>query len=265
VYTEHNLQERYHPAMRLANRLSFGMNARVLAVSGEVARSLGVRGLDRRAPVDVVVNGVPVGDILAEGRRGAQVRADLGIPAAAPVVGAVAVFRTQKRLADWIGVARRVGAQRPDVVFVLAGDGPDMPLVRREAAASGLGRRLLLPGFRADGRAVLGAVDVFLMTSAFEGMPIALLEAMALGKPVVATAVGGTPEVVTDGLQGYLRKAGEVEALAQAVLRLLEDEPLRRTVAACARATVAERFSLERMVRAVETVYDELLSGRPLA
>jgi glycosyltransferase involved in cell wall biosynthesis len=221
--------------------------------------------MDRSVLVEVVANGVPVAAVLAEGRRGAAVRGELGIPAGAKVVGAVAVFRAQKRLADWVEVARRVGAQRPDTVFLLAGAGPEMPRVRRAAEASGLGGRLLLPGFRADGRAVIGAMDVFLMTSAFEGMPVALLEAMTLGRPVVATAVGGIPEAVSDGRDGFLCGTGDIGALVQAVLRLLDDEPLRRSVAACARATVSERFSLERAVRAVETVYEELLAGRTRA
>lgn len=262
VYTEHNLQERYHPAMRLANRLTFGMNARVIAVSDEVGRALRAAGLDRKAPVEVVRNGIPLGAVLAEGARGAVVRAELGIPADAVVVGTVAVFRAQKRLADWVEVARLVCAQRDRVVFLLAGDGPEMPLVRREAARAGLGGRLLVPGFRPDGRAVIGAMDLFLMTSAFEGLPIALLEALALGKPVVATAVGGVPEAVSDGREGLLRSAGATEALASAVLRLLDDETLRRDMAARAGATAAERFSVERSVRAVEAVYDALAQAR---
>jgi glycosyltransferase involved in cell wall biosynthesis len=263
VYTEHNLQERYHPATRLANRLTFGMNARVFAVSEAVAGSLRAQGLVKKAAVEVVRSGVPVGEVLAEGNRCAAVRADLGIPREAEVVGTVAVFREQKRLADWIDVARRVCAQRAGVVFLLAGDGPEMPLVRREAARSGLGDRLLVPGFRSDGRAVIGALDLFLMTSAYEGLPIALLEAMALGKPVVATAVGGIPEAVTDGREGFLHGVGETGALAAAVLRLLGDDVLRQGMAALARATAAERFSLDRSIRAIETVYEQLAVRRP--
>jgi glycosyltransferase involved in cell wall biosynthesis len=134
--------------------------------------------------------------------------------------------------------------------------------VRREAARAGLGGRLLVPGLRPDGRAVIGALDLFLMTSAFEGLPIALLEALALGRPVVATAVGGVPEAVTDGREGFLLPAGATEQLAAAVLRLLDDATLRRDMAARAGAAAAERFSVERSVRAVEAVYDALAAAR---
>ncbi|HWR97732.1 MAG TPA: glycosyltransferase [Candidatus Methanoperedens sp.] len=258
VYTEHNLQERYHAAMRLANRLTYGSNARVLAVSAAVADSLRRRGLHRQAPVVVVPNGVPVAAVLAEGRRGGEVRARLGIPGGALVVGTVAVFREQKRLVDWVEVARRVCAQHEGVVFLLAGDGPEMPRVRRAVEAAGLGGRLILPGFRPDGRALIGALDLFLMTSAFEGLPIALLEAMALGKPVVATPVGGIPEAVVDGGAGLLRGVGDTGALAEAVLWLLRDDALRLELAARARSAIAAKFTLERGVRAIETIYGQL-------
>ena len=264
VYTEHNLQECYHPATRLANRLTFGMNARVIAVSEAVARSLRSSRLDRRAPVEVVGNGVPIGAVVAEGAGGVAVRTELGIPANVPVVGTVAVFRAQKRIEDWIRVARLVCARREDVVFLLAGDGPEMPLVRREAARAGLGGRLIVSGFRPDGRAVIGAMDVFLMTSGYEGLPIALLEAFALGRPVVATAVGGVPEALVDGREGFLCGAGETEALARAVLRLVGDTTLRRQMGERARAA-AERFSLELTVRAVEAIYADLTARREAA
>lgn len=264
VYTEHNLQERYRPAMRLANRLTFGMNARALAVSAQVERSLRAAGLDRRAPVGLVRNGVPLAAVVAEGVRGAAVRAELGIPAGAPLVGAVAVFRAQKRLADWIEVARLVCARRGDAFFLLAGAGPEDAAVRRAAGQSGLGTRLVLPGFRTDGRAVIAALDVFLLTSAYEGLPVALLEALALGKPAVATAVGGVPEAVADGREGFLRGAGDTAALAKAVLRLLDDAALRQGMGERAHAA-AERFSLERGVRAVEAIYAELAAARESA
>jgi glycosyltransferase involved in cell wall biosynthesis len=85
-----------------------------------------------------------------------------------------------------------------------------------------------LPGFRPDGRAVIGALDVFLMTSEFEGLPIALLEAMALGKPVVATSVGGVPEAVTGGKEGFLSPVGDVESIASRVFQLVGDSDLRK-------------------------------------
>lgn len=258
VYTEHNLQERYHPLMWLANRLTFGMNAQAIAVSEDVARSLRSHGLDRKAPVEVMPNRVPVAAIREEGSRGREVRRELGIPDDAVVVGTVAVFRVQKRLLDWLAVAGRVCAQSEKVRFLLAGDGPEMGTVRTEVARLGLEGRVLLPGFRPDGRAVIGALDVFLMTSEFEGLPIALLEAMALGKPVVATSVGGVPEAVTNGKEGFLFLVGEVEAIASKVLHLIRDAELRTRMGAIAAETALTRFDLEANIRRIEEIYEDL-------
>ena len=259
VYTEHNLQERYHPLMRLANRLTFGMNASAIAVSEDVARSLRSHGLDRKAPVEVMPNRVPVSAIREEGSRGPEVRRELGIPLEAVVVGTVAVFRVQKRLQDWLAVAGRVCAQSDQVRFLLAGDGPEMGTVRAEVARLGLEGRVLLPGFRPDGRAVIGALDVFLMTSEFEGLPIALLEAMALGKPVVATSVGGVPEVVMDGKEGFLLPVGGVESIASRVLQFVGDAALRARMGEAAAETVRTRFDLESNIRRIEEIYASLL------
>lgn len=260
VYTEHNLQERYHPLMRQANRLTFGMNALAIAVSEEVARSLRGHGLDRKAPVEVMPNRVPVAAIREEGSRGAAVRRELGIPADAVVVGAVAVLRVQKRLSDWLAVAARVCAQSEKARFLLAGDGPEMGTVRAEVARLGLEGRVLLPGFRPDGRAVIGALDLFLMTSEFEGLPIALLEALALGKPVVATAVGGVPEVVTEGQEGFLLPIGDVASIASRVLHLVEDAALRATMGEAAAATARTRFDLGANIRRIEEIYADLIA-----
>jgi L-malate glycosyltransferase len=261
AYTEHNLQERYHPLMRLANRLTFGMNARALAVSRDVARSLRSHGLDRKAPVEVLPNGIPVAAIREEGRGGGAVRRELGIPIDAVVVGAVAVFRVQKRLADWLAVARLVCAESDRVRFLLAGDGPERGKVRAEVARLGLEEQVLLPGFRPDGRAVIGALDLFLLTSRHEGLPIALLEAMALGKPTVATSVGGVPEAVTDGREGFLYPVGDVAGLAAGVVRLVHDEGLRARMGALAAETAAARFDLAGNITRIEEIYADLAAG----
>ncbi len=185
-------------------------------------RSAGV-GWNRRAPVTPLLNGVPVEAIRAEAAHGAGLKADLGIAPERPVVGTVAVFRPQKRLLDWLEVAKRVAGLRQDVVFIMVGDGPDMPLIRAKLAELGLQDRVYLTGFREDGRRLMGLMDIYLMTSDYEGLPIALLEAMALAKPVVATAVGGIPEVITHGQEGYLASPGAVETLAGYILRVLND------------------------------------------
>jgi glycosyltransferase involved in cell wall biosynthesis len=261
IYTEHNVQEHYHPLTRWANRLTFGWNAQVLAVSAEVAASLRRAGLDRRAPLRTLPNGVPVEQVQAEAAGAAELRAGLGLPVGRPVVGAVTVFRRQKRLEDWLGVAQTVAAQRPDTLFLLVGDGPERGQVEARIAAWGLGDRVRLAGLRVDGRRLLGLMDVCLMTSAYEGLPLALLEAMALGKPVVATAVGGIPEAVRDGVEGRLAPVGAVAALAAAVLDLLARPELAQQMGTAGAQRVAREFHTRQRVAAIERVYGELLGG----
>jgi glycosyltransferase involved in cell wall biosynthesis len=259
VYTEHNLQEHYHPLTRQANRLSFGWNRRVLAVSAEVAASLQRAGLDQLAPLQMVPNGVPVEQVQAEAADLADLRAELALPRGRPVVGTAAVFRRQKRIEDWLAVAQTVAAQRPETLFLLVGDGPERARVEACVAARGLGDRVRLTGLRADARRLIGLMDIFLMTSTYEGLPMALLEAMALGKPVVATAVGGIPEAVTDRAEGRLAPPGAVAALADAVLDLLARPALAQQMGAQGAQRVAQHFHTRQRVAAVEQVYTDLL------
>ncbi|NJN52413.1 MAG: glycosyltransferase family 4 protein [Gammaproteobacteria bacterium] len=261
LYTEHNLQERYHPATRLTNRLTYGWNDQVFAVSDEVAASIHRNGLAKTTPVTVLLNGVPVEQVRAEAGNLDGLRAELALPTGRPVVGSVAVFRRQKRLVDWVETAAKIAEKREDALFLLAGDGPEMAAVRARVDELGLGKRFRLPGFREDGRRLLGLMDVYVMSSEHEGLPITLLEAMALGKPVVSTRVGGVPEVVQDGVHGFLTPIGATDALAESVLRLLADPTLAKAMGEAGAAHVEDAFHLRRRVVAIESVYDEILAS----
>jgi glycosyltransferase involved in cell wall biosynthesis len=259
VYTEHNLQERYHPVTRWANAATYRWNRRVLAVSGEVAASIGRHGLRRQTTVVTLANGVPVEQIRAEAADAGGVRKELGISERHLVVGTVAVFRSQKRLGDWLEIAARVAAQRPDVTFLVVGGGPLESEIRNRVCALGLSSRVLMPGFRPDGRRLLSAMDLFLMTSEFEGLPIAMLEAMTLGKPIVATRAGGIPEVLADSNAGLLASVGAIDELSCAVMELLDDAERRTRMGAAGAIQVESRYHLRRRVTAIENLYAELL------
>jgi glycosyltransferase involved in cell wall biosynthesis len=261
VYTEHNLLERYHSVTQWANAATYGWNRRVLAVSSEVAESIGRRGLRKRAHVTTLLNGVPVEQIRAEAAHGRDVRAELNIPDRHLVVGTVAVLRSQKRLTDWLQVAARVAARRPDVTFLLVGGGPLENQIRAHVEALGLSARVCMPGFRPDGRRLMSAMDVFLMTSEFEGLPIALLEAMTLGKPVVSTRVGGIPEVLSDDTAGLLAPIGAIDELSRHVLRLLNDAELRVRMGAAGAAKVEAEYHVRCRVAAIENLYNEVLAS----
>ena len=263
VYTEHNLQERYHPVTRWANRVTYAWNDVALAVSDEVAASIRRNGLDGQADVRTLPNGVPVETIRSEAADLDDLRQELGMPNGRPVVGTVAVFRSQKRLLDWLAVARQVAIMHDDALFLLVGDGPEMPSVCRRIRELGLSERVRLTGFREDGRRLLGLVDVYLMTSEFEGLPLAMLEAMSLGKPVVATAVGGIPEVIVPGKNGLLARAGDTGLLAAQTGALLTHPRAATGMGKRGAADVARRYHTRDRVRAMENTYLEVLERWP--
>jgi glycosyltransferase involved in cell wall biosynthesis len=259
VYTEHNLQERYHPLTGWLNARTYGWNEAVVAVSEEVAASVARHGLDGRTRLVTVPNGVPVEAVRAEAGNVDGLRAELGIPADHQVVGTVAVLRRQKRLADWLAVAARAAAEREDVTFLLVGDGPEAEALRARARTLGLGERLRMPGFRPDGRRLLGLMDLYLMTSDYEGLPVALLEAMALGVPAVATAVGGIPAVMEEGQDGFLTPVGAVDELARRTVDLLDDLALSRRMGEAAARKIEEGYHIRQRVRRLEDLYLEIL------
>lgn len=258
VYTEHNLMERYHPWTRRANLWTWRLQARVVAVSAEVAASI-ERHAGSRVPVRVVRNGVPVDRLRRDPDGGSEVRRRLGIPPEAPVLGQVAVFRRQKRLDLWLETARQVLRDRPDARFVLVGDGPLRPEIERCARDLGLTGAVSFTGLQDDVRPFLSAMDLLLVTSEFEGLPLVLLEAMALELPVVATAVGGIPEVVVDHRTGRLVPFGNPERSAAAALEVLARPAEAREMGRAARQRVATEFSTDRMLTELETLYREVV------
>ena len=222
VYTEHNLMERYHPLTRRLNLATWGLQAQALAVSGDVEDSIRRHAGDR-VPVRTVLNGVNTRSYDPVHHDGAAVRAELGIPADAQVVGTVAVFRTQKRLDHWLDVAQQVHHMDPDVHFLLVGDGPLRAEVEAGIAERELESVVHLAGSQEETRPYFAAFDAYLMTSQFEGLPLALLEAMSMAIPPVVTAVGGIPELVTDGHNGYLHPFAATGSLAESMIRFLQD------------------------------------------
>ena len=261
VYTEHNTQDRYHFLTRWANLLTLGLNACVIAVSDEVAASIRkYKGPD--FPVRVVRNGVSLQRFDPGPWNSRSCKARLGIDPDDAVIGTVCVFRTQKRLNAWLEIAVALAQHHPRLRFVLVGDGPLMPQVRQWVAEAGLQDRVLLAGVQEDVRPYLAAMDLFMMTSEFEGLPIAMLEAMAMERVVLATKAGGIAEVIEHGRNGFLVDRAAPLQLVGIATRLLGDSPLRLRIGANARARVRDRFSVERMVGELESVYSGLTPQR---
>lgn len=260
VYTEHNLQERYHPLTRWANRLTWTMQERAVAVSAEVMESIS-RRLPSQTGVQTILNGVDCEVFSHQQEPRERLRAEMGLSEADFLVGTVAVFRKQKRLDLWLQAARKLAQEFQDIHFVMVGDGPERPMVERLVEEYSLSSRVHLPGLRTDVRDFYSAMDAFFMSSDFEGLPVALLEAMACQAPAVATTAGGIGEVIVDESQGLLAEKGDVEALVEHLRKLHKQKPFRDSLASGGRARVESAFSLEKMNNELETLYYEV-TGR---
>jgi glycosyltransferase involved in cell wall biosynthesis len=257
VYTEHNVWPSYHPITRAANRRTYRRNDHVFAVSEDVRSTIRLPRRGPNPPVETLYHGLDPGSV---GRWGssAGIREELGLPEAAPLVGTVANFRPDKGHRFLLEAALRVRRDLPEVRFVLVGLGPVEERERRRVAEMGLQETVMFAGYREDAPRVAGACDLFVLPSVREGLPLALLEAMAVGVPPVVTAAGGMPEVVRGGVDGIVVPVGDTRALASAILSLLGDPARRGRMARSARARAAE-FDIRRTVRRMEEVYGSLL------
>ena len=185
----------------------------------------------------------------------AKIHEELWLPHGAPVVGNVAALVPHKGQKHLIEAAALVVRQVPDARFVIAGDGELRPSLEQQIRHLGLEKHVLLAGFRPDVLSVHKAFDIFVMSSVTEGLGTSILDAMACGKPVVATTAGGIPEVVRDGGTGLLVPPRDHEAMAAAIVKLLRDEPLRRRMGAAGLSLANARFGADRMVRETLRVY----------
>jgi len=190
-----------------------------------------------------------------------DLRSELGLPDAAPVIGTLTVLRPEKALDVLVEATALLRPQFPELRVLIAGTGPDEERLRSLIHARGLDRTVLLLGFRANVADVLASLDVAIFTSDREGSPLAVIEAMAAGKPIVATRVGGIPALVHDEEQALLAPPRDAPALAEAVGRLLRDRELREQLGRNAQQRQRHKFDIEASVEAVEDLYEQLFAA----
>jgi glycosyltransferase involved in cell wall biosynthesis len=189
---------------------------------------------------------------------GDAIRAELGIPAEAPVIGTVGSLRPQKALQHLIECARLLVGSFPELRVVVVGEGEEEARIRALIEQRELQRTVLLLGHRTDVPDVLAALDVAVTVSDWEGSPLAVMEYMAAGRPVVATRVGGIPDLVTDDVHGLLAERGDVAGLAHAIAQLLRDPKRRAEMGDLGRRRQRDEFDIDRLVGRIELLYEEL-------
>lgn len=250
VTSARNCKPEPNVVRRAVLKAAFRASKRVLCNSREMARyAASYYG----APPDrtrVVLNGVDT----ARFRRPRPPHDGLRI-------GTVGRVEKQKNLRVFLDAAEIVLASRPDARFEIVGDGSLRPAFADEVQRRGLAYAVTLPGTRADIPGFFAGLDQFWLTSDWEGTPNVVLEAMAAGLPVIATGVGGTPEVLDDGVTGVLVEAGDVVGIARASLGLASDPVAAQAMGRCAAKAADERFSIAAMVRATADLYEEALGA----
>jgi len=231
-------------------------SAAVAAVSEDIARPLWFGEWVRAERLHTVPNGVDTEVFRPCWRERDEMRAALGLDSSHRVVGTVARLSPEKDQATLLRAFAKVAAEIPQARLVIAGDGALRADLEAFAAHLGIADRTHFLGERQDVPAVMNALDVFCLSSLTEGMSLTLLEAMACGVPVVATAVGGTPEVVDDPKTGLLVPAGAPDLLASGLKKLLREDLTRGAMGTMAREAALARYSLQAMVEQYEAIYE---------
>jgi glycosyltransferase involved in cell wall biosynthesis len=223
---------------------------------------------DRRRMIDL--EGVPAervrvlpNAIPAPIPTGHDVRRELAIPPTAPVVGTVCQLRPEKGLDLLVTAASELVPRYPELRILIAGDGVEEGALRALVGRYGLGANVLLLGTRTDIPDVVAAFDIGVCCSHFEGTPLSVMEYMAAGKPVVASDVGGLPELIQHGVHGLLVEPGSPPALADALANLLDEPQRRATLGSQAQERQTREFDLDHAVRRIENLYEELFRASP--
>jgi len=261
VHTVHNVADKEVDRVgKWVHRLVFRLGVVPVAIAEEVAKSM--ESVYRIRGVPLIPNGIPLTEYaLGEDSR-KMWRAREGYEEANLIFVAIARLSAQK---DPLGLIRAFAAAASRVYglhLLLVGDGPLRAELQDYVRKMGLEKQVRFLGVRTDVLEILTAADAFVLSSLWEGNPLSVMEAMAAGKPVIASGVGGVPELVEDGMSGILVPAQKPEALAEAIIRLAQDPALRKKMGAAARQRALECFGVDRMAREYERLYVQILEGQ---
>jgi glycosyltransferase involved in cell wall biosynthesis len=237
----------------------------LIAVSPEVRDDLVALGIARPSKFAVIRLGIQLDERIAAGQEAREdTRRVMGIADGRFVVGWIGRMTGVKRADDVLRAFKLLGESGVDACLCMVGDGPDRDRVEAFSAELGVVRDCLFPGYQEQVGPFFAAFDVFVLPSGNEGTPVTAIEALASGCPVVATRVGGVPDVVRDGEDGFLVEPGAVAELAERLAHLARDPELRARMGAAGRARVLPRYSVDRLIDDVDSLYRELLQKKGL-
>lgn len=230
---------------------------KVIAVSGKIYDDMAGRGISA-SKLEVILNGIDV-ERFSSARASDEEKKALGISGGYPVIGSVGRLSREKGIRFLLDAAAKVIEEVPEARFLVVGEGEEKEPLMRYADSGALKGKVVFAGYRDDADKIYPMLDVFVMPSLTEGIPLSLLEAMASAKPIVATKVGGIPSVITDRRSGLLVDPQDSDALSGGILSFLADRRLAEMTGGNAREAVKEKFSIETTVKKYQEVYLNLL------
>ncbi len=255
IYTEHNLQERYHRITKLINKWSFNFQALAIGVSEDVTQSI-VHNINPTISCKTILNGVDIQSFQRNNpEQRSAIRKQYGIPEDALLIGTVAVFRFQKRLDKWLEILNESIIKNPNIYGIIVGAGILEPEIYAKHKELNLEGKVFFTGIQTNVKPYYEAIDIFMMSSSFEGLPIALLEAMSMGCAIVSTDAGGIKEVIQNNENGILVAVENWEMLSNSIVELALNPKQLLNFQSEARKRVVEDFSIKAMVKQLENLY----------
>ena len=268
TYHGHILHGYYSPArtrlLRHMEQVLARITDQIVTVSAQVRRELVAYGIAPPAKISVIELGFDLGPFLVSQSQRGQFRGELGLEPGTPLVGIVGRIFPIKNHRLFLDAAALVAKQARNARFVIIGDGTLRQAMGDHACELGISERVIFTGWRRDLPRIYADLDVLVVSSDNEGTPVSALEAMASGRPVVATRVGGLPDIITDAQTGFLVPPRDPDALAAAVLRVLREPETSVRIGREAQTVARGRFTSERLVSDMESLYQRLLIEKRL-
>jgi glycosyltransferase involved in cell wall biosynthesis len=250
---------------RLLERALARVATALVAVSPEVRDDLVALGIAPREKFTVIRLGIELDERVLAGASGrASTRELMGVPADQFTVGWIGRMTAVKRTDDVLLAFKKLRELGVDACLCMVGDGPDRDHVEQRASELGVVRHCLFLGYLEDVASYYAAFDAVVLPSGNEGTPVSAIEALAGGRPVVATRVGGVPDVIRDGIDGFLVEPGAIDDLADRLAQLARDPELREQMGEAGRARVLPRYAVSRLIDDVDALYRSLLEAKGL-
>ena len=255
------INTRHGSGKRACSRILWKMNDRIVAVCQEVCKNLLKYNMISPLLVKTIVNGIDIDKYISK-ENILNVKEQIGLKDSELIIGTVARLSPEKDIFTLLQAFLKINQRIPKAVLVIAGDGSLRKELEYKAKKMDILDKVLFLGFYKNISELINIFDVFLLSSLNEGLPLVLIEAMAAGKPIVATKVGGVSEVVANGETGFLVPPKEPDKIAEMTITILRNLELAKKFGEAGRRRAKEKFSLNRMVNEYQNVYEECLANK---